>query len=361
MLDPEYVKMCIMTASVGKRNRTLVQKIINNPQPTIDKILTKLKDKTWEPPLHEKVSLREGSHKKERIIEKPIFDDEQIVHHMLVHQIRPILEKRFYELSCGSVPGRGPLTVVHKIRHWRDSYYGKVFYVAELDIKKFYQNVDTEILKRQLSSFIKDDNYLEIMSKVIDCTSPGLPLGFYTSPWLGNLYLTPLDMYILHTLHPDHYIRYMDNLFLFHENKERLHEIVSNIQNFCTEELHLAIKEDWQVFQFENNGTGRAINCLGYIIHEDRITLRKPLLKRIRGKALRMHAKGKITVQDASAMISYSGWLKNSDTYQYYLDYIKPNISFGYCKQLVSKVSKTELIKNDRLENNSQQRIDSSS
>lgn len=111
----------------------------------------------------------------------------------------------------------------------------------------------------------------------------------------------------------------------------------------------MQIKDDWQVFQFEHNGTGRAINCLGYIIHENRVTLRKPLLKRIRAKVLRMHKKGKITVKDAQAMVSYSGWLKNSDTYRYYLNYIKPNVSFGYCKRLIAKNSKRS-DNNDRLE-----------
>lgn len=354
MLNYEYIESCIYSASQGKRSRVLVKQILENPEPVVNKILSQIQDKTWYPPSHGKTSLREGSHKKERIIEKPYFNNEQIVHHMLVRQLKPILMKKFYEISCGSIPGRGPLTVVDSLCRWRDNYDGEIFYVAELDIKKFYQHVDIEILKGQLSSFIKDDNFLDILFRVIDNSSPGLPLGYYTSPWLGNLYLTPLDMYVIHTLKPDHYARYMDNLYLLDTNKEYLHDVVRNIQSFCQENLHVQIKDDWQVFQFEHNGTGRAINCLGYIIHENRVTLRKPLLKRIRAKALRMHKKGKITVKDAQAMVSYSGWLKNSDTYRYYLNYIKPNVSFGYCKRLIAKNSKRS-DNNDRLEESQKQ------
>ena len=52
-----------------------------------------------------------------------------------------------YELSCGSVPGRGPLMVKNTLNRWIRSYKGQPIYAAELDIKKFYQNIDTEILK----------------------------------------------------------------------------------------------------------------------------------------------------------------------------------------------------------------------
>lgn len=228
--------------------------------------------------------------------------------------------------------------------------------MAELDIKKFYQNIDINILKEQLNSFIKDDNYLEIMFKVIDSAAPGLPLGYYTSPWLGNLYLTPLDRYIIHQLHPQHYLRYMDNLYLFHNNKQELHEMVRQIISFCAEMLKLSIKEDWQVFQFENNGRGRAINCLGYVIHDNRITLRKKLLKRIRAKALRMHKNKTCRLIDARSMVSYSGWLQHTDTYNYYREWIKPNVSFRYCKRLISKKCKRSSDNNDRLEESQKQR-----
>lgn len=95
MLNSEYVEQSIINASRGKRNRVLVQDILNNPQKIINKTLRQIKDKTWTPPPHQKNKLKEGSHRKERIIEKPVFNNEQIVHHMLIGQLRPILEKKF--------------------------------------------------------------------------------------------------------------------------------------------------------------------------------------------------------------------------------------------------------------------------
>ena len=99
------------------------------------------------------------------------------------------------------------------------------------------------------------------------------------------------------------------------------------------------------MFRFEyigenNQVYGRPINCLGYVIHHNRTTLRKALIKRIRGKALRVHKKKRCTLRDASAIVSYSGWLKHTDTYDYYYVWIKPNVSYRYCKHKLSKHAK---------------------
>ena len=359
MLDPEFIEQAIWSASRGKKNRASVRRIVEDPGPTILKIIKELSSHTWQPPKHTITKLREGAHRKERAIQKPQFNDEQIIHHMLVRRVRAILEPKFYEWSCGCIPGKGPLLVKTKMEHWVHSYGDQPIYVAELDIRKFYQNIDTEILKRQISTYVKDDNFLEVLFKVIDSAAPGLPLGYYTSPWLGNIYLTPLDRHIIHVLHPDHYIRYMDNLYLFDTDKRHLHEVVDGIRSFCKQTLHLEIKPDWQVYRFEHMTSegkvaGRAINCLGFVIHCDRTTLRKTLLKRIRAKAFRMHKKGRVTLLDARAMASYSGWLIHSDVYNYYRYWIKPNVSFPYCKEMISRDAKRSN-ENDKLDCSSQQ------
>lgn len=59
---------------------------------------------------------------------------------MLMSQFKPIVEPKMYEYSCGSIPKRGSLMVMKKMRQWIKEYQDKEqkFYVAELDIKKFY-------------------------------------------------------------------------------------------------------------------------------------------------------------------------------------------------------------------------------
>lgn len=356
MMQPDEIIASIEEAAEHKTSRREVAGVLRKKEARAAAIAEKIDSGRWMPPAHERSPLQEGSHRKVRKIAKPTFDDEQIVHHMLMRQLRPIMEPRFYEYTCGSIPGRGPLYAVRAVKRWRDGYKGRRFYVAELDIAKFYDNVDTEVLKGMLHRFIRDKRFLDVLERVIDSAAPGLPLGYYTSPWLGNYYLTALDRHVLHEFHPDHYLRYMDNMFIFCANKRRLHAMVREIERFLRDELHLRLNRSRQVFRFEGVSrrtgkvSGRAINALGYVVHRDRVTLRKSILKRARAKANRMHRLHRCRRCDAAAMISYLGWLSHTDTYHYYLKYIKPKVSIQYCKRRISALAKRERSrKNDKL------------
>lgn len=356
MTEPEEIEAAIVEAATGKRKRSRVQRTLEGKEEAARKIRERLLSLEWYPPKHKKRRLREGSHKKERQIEKPIWYDEQIVHHITMRQFRPIVIPRMYEYSFGSIPGRGTFAAVETLERWRNSYGGKKFYVAELDIKKFYQNVDTGILKDQLRKLIRDKRYLEILFRIIDGAAPGLPLGFYTSPWFGNWYLTGLDRFIVHTLRPNHYLRYMDNLFILHRNKKELHKIVAAIEQYLGDVLRLRLNKSKQVYRFEYRDRrtgevkGRAINALGFVVHHNRVTMRKTILKRARAKANRMHKRGRITRLDAAAMISYIGWFSHTDTYAYYRRWIKPKVNIQYCKRYISRIARKGVKRHDGME-----------
>lgn len=360
MTEQEEIKRSIIEAAREKTGRPEVKRALANIDNKARGLQEQLISGKWYPPKHAKSRLCEGSHKKTRMIVKPRWDDEQIVHHVLMRQFRKIVEPRLYRYACGSLKGRGPHFAKRTIKRWRDEYKGKRFYVAELDIKGFYDNVDTEILKSMIRKRIRDKKYLTVLFRVIDGGAPGLPKGFYTSPWFSHFMLTPMDNYITKTLRPDHYLRYADNMFLFSKNKKKLHQIVREVFRYLWERLHLQIKEDWQVFRFESMNrktgkvTGRAVNCLGFVIHRDRVTMRKSILERARAKANRIKRNGRMRRIDAAAIVSYMGWFKHTDTYGYYLRWIKPKVSVRYCKRRIAAHTRKKNRKgakiNDRLE-----------
>lgn len=366
MVEDIEIEASIYEAAESKHSRPPVQSVLADLKRNIRKIKYKVVHGEWRPPSHKRSILQEGSHRKSRDIEKPEWNDEQIIHHMLMRQFRKIVVPRTYRYACGAfgraderwtrvacnpardpkkkVKGRGPLFAVTVIRRWIDGYNGRKFYVAELDIKSFYNTIDLDVLKAKLRKLIRDKRYLDLLFKVIDGSAPGLPKGYYTSPWLANFYLMDLDNYIQQELKPDHYLRYMDNFFLFGVNKKKLHRIVIAIQEYLHQELHLALNSNWQVyrFEYERNGQvkGRAINALGFVIHRDRVTLRKSILKRSRAKANRMHRLHRCTRLDAACMVSYRVWYKHTDTYRYFQKWIKPKVSIRYCRLRLSKYAK---------------------
>ena len=164
-------------------------------------------------------------------------------------------------------------------------------------------------------------------------------MGYFTSQWFGNFYLKELDHYIKQKLGAVHYMRYMDDMVILGKSKKKLHAMQREITSYLWKGLKLELKGDWQVFRFEyvaKDGTvcGRMLDFMGFQFHRDRITMRKSTIQRARAKAFRIKAKEKITWYDAAVMLSYMGWFQHTDTYDYYLKYIKPNVNVNLRKNI---------------------------
>ena len=80
--------------------------------------------------------------------------------------------------------------------------------------------------------------------------------------------------------------------------------------------------------------------------------MRKSIIKKMRSTELRLWRKECITAYDAKQMLSYLGWLKSCDIYNYYLKHIKPFVDFRKLKNKVSTADRKAREHNDRLQNN---------
>lgn len=360
MLDLNEIKLAILEAAEGKMDRPSVRRRVENLDESAQQIYWIIQN-GWKPHQHRRGRIFEGGHKKPRDnIQKPAWWPEQVIHHLVVRQLKPILVPRMHRYVCGTIGkidvatywqrkkgkrpcGRGALFACRTIRRWRNSYKGRKFYVLETDIHHFYDTISIDILMAILERRIRDREFLELCREILVSAGPGIPKGFYTSPWFAQAYLEDFDNFILQKLKPDHYLRYMDNIYLFSKNKRKLRRMRDAMQGYLQTYLGLSLKDTTQVFRFEYaDGKGRPIQCLGFIIHRNRVTLRKNILKRIRAKAWRMHRKRRCTVRDAQAMLSYKGWLKHTDTYTYFQKYIQPVTNLRYCRRRVSMQAKRE-------------------
>lgn len=274
------------------------------------------------------------------------------IHHFFESIDRTILKKklrevirdgRFYRLMCVLVE-----------------------YDRTAETIKILEDVSTEMSEDEVRSLVSciafddDAGALEVLQgagvsgatfeatrDVICDRRKGVPLGYFTSQWFGNFYLKKLDHYIKQELKVDHNMRYVDDMVILGRNKKKLHAVRRAIAEYLEKELKLELKKDWQVFRFEyvaKDGSvrGRMLDYMGFQFHHDRITMRKSTIQRARIKAYRIKAKEKITWYDAAAMLSYMGWFKHTDTYDYYLRYIKPCVNVKKLKKIVSKHQRKE-------------------
>ena len=119
-------------------------------------------------------------------------------------------------------------------------------------------------------------------------------------------------------------------MVLFSRNKKELHKVKIAIDEFLKKE-HLIIKENWQLFKTDS----RPLDFLGYRFYRGYTTLRRSNFLRIKRRTKKVFKKEKLSVKDAGAMISYHGWIKHSNSYNYNQKYIKPYIDLNKCKGVI--------------------------
>ena len=122
----------------------------------------------------------------------------------------------------------------------------KYKYVAKLDFRKYFDTIDHNVLKEKLLRIFKDKCLLDIFSQIIDTYSvnedKGIPIGNLTSQYFANYYLSSLDHYVKEELQMPIYIRYMDDILIFDNDKEKLKRSVCLINKYSAKRLKLTLK-----------------------------------------------------------------------------------------------------------------------
>lgn len=323
-----------MKASLGKRKQIRVAKVLENMDYYAYQIQKMLKYKTFEPSQPDIKVIQDGANKKERTIHKPKFYPDQIIHWALMLQIEPYIMKGMYAYSCGSVPKRGTSLGQKVVRKWLDTDKKNTKYCLKMDIKKFYPSIKSENMKAAFRKKFKDKDLLWLVDTIIG-TESGLPIGYYTSQWFSNFLLEPLDHLIKEDLQIKYYVRYVDDLVMFGNNKKKLHKARKAIKQ-CLSDLGLEVKGNWQVFKVAD----RAVDFLGFRFFRGKTILRKRNALRIRRRIKKISKKKFLSYSDVCAVVSYWGWIKRSDSFRFYHKYIKPIITIGKAKKVVSYYAK---------------------
>lgn len=215
---------------------------------------------------------------KARIISVADFRD-RVVHHALVGVLEPVFERRFIYDSYATRKNKG----THKAILRAQSFIRKNFFFLKTDIAKYFDSIDHNILLALISRKIKDKDILALTETILRNSdesrgmrrATGLPIGNLTSQFFANVYLDPLDHFIKDERGVKYYIRYMDDMALFSEDKGFLKEILAMMRDFLKEKLKLELKQSATFINTRIHG----IPFLGFRIF--------PKLKRIKSENLR--------------------------------------------------------------------------
>lgn len=135
------------------------------------------------------------------------------------------------------------------------------------DIRKFFANIDHEILKNILKKYIADEDVLWLLAQVIDSFETkdehnvGLPLGNLTSQLFVNIYLNEFDQFVKRKLKVRYYARYCDDFVIVNEDKSYLENIIPRMSEFLKIRLKLSLHPDKVFIRTISSG----VDFLGWV------------------------------------------------------------------------------------------------
>lgn len=187
----ENLQLADKKARKGKLWQYGVRLHDKNREENIATLHEMLRNKTYRTSDYTKFIIYEP--KEREVYRLPYFPD-RITHHAVMNILEPIFVSTFTADTYSCIKGRGIHAAVRNLRGaLRDE--PKTRYCLKIDIKKFYPNINHDILKSLLRRKFKDKDLLWLLDEIID-SADGLPIGNYLSQYLANFYLTYFDHWI---------------------------------------------------------------------------------------------------------------------------------------------------------------------
>lgn len=298
------------TARKGKAKAYGVKLFDKNPEQHLKQIQKKLINKTFTTSQYTHRTIYEP--KERKLAKLPYFPD-RIVQHAIIRVLEPIWYSVFTNDSYACVKNKGIMGINRKLRQVLRKDSVNTQYCLKIDIRKFYENIDHDILKAIIRKKIKDKDVLWLLDDIID-SHPGVPIGNYTSQFFANLYLSYFDHYIKEVLRVKHYFRYCDDIILLADSKEFLWYCLRKIKEYLLT-LKLEIKPNYQVFKIAetHKSAGRGVDFVGFVFYKKHTLIRKSIKKRIKQKI--KHLDKVLTVKSLKQeLCGWFGWLKYSDS-----------------------------------------------
>ena len=207
------------------------------------------------------------------------------IQQMLLQVLQPIFDPTFSEHSYGFRPGRSAHEAVRAaqghVRAGKD-------WVVDMDITKFFDHVNHDILMSRIGQTIRDKRMLRLIGRylragamsegVVIPSEEGTPQGGPLSPLLANLYLHALDQELARRGLA--FCRYADDCNVYVGSRRAAERVLASLTEWIGRELRLEVNAT-------KSGVGRPWErkFLGFRINpQGQIEIAPPSIERLREK-----------------------------------------------------------------------------
>ncbi|CAI2008313.1 TPA: group II intron reverse transcriptase/maturase [Serratia fonticola] len=171
---------------------------------------------------------------------------DRLIQQAIQQHLTPYYESEFSDSSYGFRPGRNGGQAVQQAQAYMQS--GRRW-VVDLELEKFFDRVNHDILMSRLSRKIKDGRLLKLIRRYLEAdrvkgsgvtrSREGMPQGGPLSPLLSNILLTDLDRELERRGHK--FCRYADDCNIYVCSRQAGEHAMKEISHYLENKLRLKV------------------------------------------------------------------------------------------------------------------------
>ncbi len=211
---------------------------------------------------------------------------DRVVQQALLNILEPVFEPTFHESSYGFRPFRD----AHQaIEHVQQSLHAGKGWVLEVDIRKYFDTVNHELLLDAVNEEISDGSVLQLIRMFLEAgvmeererreTDSGTPQGGVVSPLLANIYLNRFDWEMAKRGHD--MVRYADDLVVLCPTRGEAERTLGDVRRMIGGKLRLQLHPEKTRIICHEEG---CFDFVGFLIHRRYLWPRVRTLMRFKEK-----------------------------------------------------------------------------
>jgi len=174
---------------------------------------------------------------------------DRLIQQAMYQVMMPIFDPDFSEFSYGFRPGRSAHDAVRKVREYIRGGYR---IAVDMDLSKFFDSVNHDVLMHRVARKIRDKRILRLIGKYLRAgvvikgrmqkSCEGVPQGGPLSPLLANILLDDLDKELEKRGHK--FVRYADDFVILVKTQRAGLRIKESVTRFLERKLKLKVNQD---------------------------------------------------------------------------------------------------------------------